>query len=36
VGRLLPEQLSYVLGWVDAVRRAGLAWRPLLLRAAGR
>ncbi len=22
-GRLLPEQLSYVLGWVDAVRRAG-------------
>ena len=24
-GRLLPEQLSYVLGWVDAVRRAG--WR---------
>jgi hypothetical protein len=24
-GRLLPEQLSYVLAWVDAVRRAG--WR---------
>ena len=22
-GRLLPEQLSYVLAWVDAVRRAG-------------
>ena len=22
-GRLLPEQLPYVLGWVDAVRRAG-------------
>ena len=22
-GRLLPEQLSYVLGWVDAVRREG-------------
>ena len=24
-GRLLPEQVSYVLAWVDAVRRAG--WR---------
>lgn len=24
-GRMLPEQMSYILGWVDAVRRAG--WR---------
>ncbi len=25
-GRLLPEQMSYVLAWVDAMRHAG--WRP--------